>query len=185
MHICCILNKAGGSGYFVGGCVRDAICDNIVKDFDIECYGLSGEDIKNAVGEYYNLDAVGMSFGVFKVHHFEIDISLPRKENKIGAGHRGFIVDCIPQLTQTEATARRDFTVKAMMYDPLTEELIDLWGGRDDLQNRVLRHVSEHFQEDPLRVLRAMQFASRFDFSIAPETELLSALILVNQLKLS
>jgi len=173
LHICRILNGSGGQAYFVGGCVRDAVCNNAVKDFDIECYGLSGDEIKEAVGKYYALNAVGMSFGVLKIHHFDIDISLPRKENKTGSGHRGFIVECVPQLTLREASARRDFTINAMLYDPLTEELTDLWGGCNDLQNKVLRHISERFSEDPLRVLRAMQFASRFDFSVAPETVLL------------
>jgi tRNA nucleotidyltransferase (CCA-adding enzyme) len=100
----------------------------------------------------------------------EHDFSLPRRESKTGAGHRGFAVAPDPNLSDAEAAARRDFTVNAIAIDPFTGELIDPHGGQRDLQARVLRHTSAAFVEDPLRVLRAMQLAARFDFALAPET---------------
>ena len=182
MDICRRIRDVGGRVLMVGGCVRDAMQNMQSKDIDLECYGVSAETIQNTLGTAYDLDLVGMSFGVFKVHHYDIDIALPRRENKTGAGHRGFMVDCVPDLSCREAAARRDFTINAMMYDPLAQELIDPWNGKEDLQKGVLRHVSSHFAEDPLRVLRAMQFAARFDFHIAPETVALCRTIPADEL---
>src|SRR5207237_9930464 len=117
------------------------------------------------------VDAVGEAFTVYKVRlreaskSFVVDVSLPRRESKTGRGHRGFVVEGDPRMTFTEAARRRDFTINAMMYDPLTDEYIDLYGGRDDLKNGVIRVVDPAtFVEDSLRVLRAMQFAARFEF---------------------
>ena len=184
LKICRLIRQHGGRAVLVGGCVRDALQNNPCKDFDLECYNISAEKIQEILKDDFALDLVGMSFGVMKVHHFDIDIALPRRENKTGAGHRGFMVDCIPDLTFADAAARRDFTVNAMMYDPLDQEFIDPWNGKQDLEQKVLRHVSEHFSEDPLRVLRAMQFAARFDFTIAPETIALCRQIPGNELAL-
>ena len=86
------------------------------KDYDVEIYGVSADALEKAIAENYALSRVGISFGVFKVHGHEIDIALPRTENKVGAGHRGFIVDTNPDLSFEEATARRDFTINAIMY---------------------------------------------------------------------
>jgi tRNA nucleotidyltransferase (CCA-adding enzyme) len=123
-------------------------------------------------------DVVGRSFGVIKVRGHasgaEYDFSLPRRESKTGAGHRGFAVEPDPALSDAEAAARRDFTVNAIAYDPFTDEWVDPHGGVRDLQARILRHTSAAFVEDPLRVLRAFQFAARFDFSLAAETAALS-----------
>lgn len=170
MDICIMVRNAGGRALLVGGCVRDAIQNIPVKDMDIECHGVSAEQIREIIGGKYKLDLVGMSFGVFKVHHLDIDIALPRVENKMGSGHKGFMVALVPNLSYADAAARRDFTINAIMYDPLNGELIDPWHGFEDIQKRVLRHVSDHFAEDPLRVLRAMQFAARFEMTVAPET---------------
>lgn len=182
LKICRLIRQHDGRAILVGGCVRDALQQKQCKDFDLECYNISAAEIQEILKDDFELDLVGMSFGVMKVHHFDIDIALPRRENKTGTGHRGFMVDCVPDLTFREATARRDFTVNAMMYDPLTHEFIDPWNGKQDLEQKVLRHVSEHFSEDPLRVLRAMQFAARFDFTIAPETIELCRQIPCNEL---
>ena len=165
-----IFSSAGGRALLVGGAVRDALMGRQVKDFDIEIHDLSAERVLELLQRNCEIDAVGMSFGVIKVKHFDLDISLPRRENKTGAGHRGFLVEVDPQLSISEAAARRDFTVNAIMYDPLTCELLDPHGGAADLEKGVLRHVSGHFAEDPLRVLRGMQFAARLGFSFAPET---------------
>jgi tRNA nucleotidyltransferase (CCA-adding enzyme) len=117
---------------------------------------------------------IGRSFGVIKVRSrasgSEYDFSLPRRESKTGAGHRGFMVQPDPALSDAEAAARRDFTLNAIAVDPFTGALIDPHGGQRDLQARVLRHTSAAFVEDPLRVLRAFQLAARFDFTVAPET---------------
>ena len=165
-----ILREQGGRALLVGGCVRDGLMGVQVKDYDLEVYGLSFEKIRDALSREFSLDLVGVSFGVMKVHHYDIDISLPRLESKMGTGHKGFDISLVPDLSFPEASARRDFTINAMMRDPLTDEFIDCWNGRSDLEKGILRHVSSHFSEDELRVLRCMQFASRFCFQVAPET---------------
>ena len=177
-----IFSARGGRALLVGGSVRDALMGRPVKDFDIEVHGLDAWTLLSSLEGVCEVDAVGMSFGVIKVKHREIDITLPRKENKTGAGHRGFLVETDPKLGFAEAAARRDFTVNAIMYDPLTDELIDPWNGAGDLKNGILRHVSEHFSEDPLRVLRGMQFAARLGFRAAPETLAICAELDQNEL---
>jgi tRNA nucleotidyltransferase (CCA-adding enzyme) len=116
------------------------------------------------------LDLVGLSFGVLKIHGYDIDVSLPRRESKQGAGHKGFLIDSDPLMTVKEAASRRDFTVNAIYYDPLTGEYEDPWQGKTDIENGILRHVSEKFVEDPLRVLRGMQFVARFGLTPHPST---------------
>ncbi len=118
----------------------------------------------------FRFEMVGKSFGVWKIKGFEIDVSIPRRERKTGEGHKAFDIECDPNLSVREACARRDFTVNAILYDYLENRIIDPFGGETDLRNGVLRHTSERFSEDPLRVLRAMQFAARFSMSVAPET---------------
>ena len=164
------VRAAGGRALMVGGSVRDLLCGRHVKDVDIEVFGLAPDDLKRILGEAYELDLVGISFGVLKIKHLDIDISLPRRESKRGLGHKGFDIASDPFLPIPEAASRRDFTVNAIYYDPLAEELIDPHGGARDLADGVLRHVSEKFREDPLRVLRGMQFVARFGLDPAPET---------------
>lgn len=165
-----LIRHRGGRALLAGGGVRDLFSRRPLADFDLEVYGLSAETVQHTVSAEFPLDTVGMSFGVMKVRHYPIDIALPRRENKTGAGHRGFMVTTVPDLSYREASARRDFTVNAVMCDPLSGEVIDPHGGLQDLQKKVLRHVSSHFSEDPLRVLRGMQFIARFGFVPAPET---------------
>ena len=176
------LRRAGGRAVLAGGCVRDRLLGRKPHDFDLEVHGLSAAAVTAALAESYPLDLVGMSFGVMKVRHHDIDIALPRSENKTGRGHRGFIVETDGALDFAAAAARRDFTVNAIMMDALTGEIIDPWHGREDLENRVLRHVSEHFSEDPLRALRGMQFVARFGLTPAPETVKLCAAMDQNEL---
>lgn len=164
------VRKAGGRALLVGGCVRDALLGTDPGDYDFECYGLGGEELVRILSGKFELDLVGESFGVIKLKHLDIDVSLPRRETKLGLGHRAFSTECDPSLVLEEASARRDFTVNAIYADPLTGEILDPWGGRADLEDGVLRHVSEHFREDPLRVLRGMQFVARFDLAPAAET---------------
>lgn len=165
-----LVRQAGGRALLVGGCVRDGLLGHSPKDFDIECFGISSADLQKALAARFELDLVGASFGVIKLHHFDIDVAMPRRETKLGLGHRAFEMAYDPTLTIEEASARRDFTVNAIYRDPLTGEVLDPWNGRADLENRVLRHVSPHFAEDPLRVLRGMQFVARFGLKPAPET---------------
>ncbi len=166
------LRSAGAQPRLVGGSVRDWLMGLSAKDFDIEVFGLDYETMGRALAAFGPTDVVGRSFGVLKVRleGTEYDFSLPRRESKTGAGHRGFAVSPDPQLTEAEAAARRDFTLNAIAYDPFTQRLIDPHGGERDLKARLLRHTSAAFSEDPLRVLRAFQLAARFEFTLAPET---------------
>jgi len=156
----------------VGGCVRDWLLGLEPKDFDVEVPGVDFETLHRVLAPFGATDVVGRSFGVIKLRlgAAEYDFSLPRRESKTGAGHRGFLVEPEPNLSDSEAAARRDFTVNAIAYDPFSGTLIDPHGGERDLRAHVLRHTSAAFTEDPLRVLRAFQLAARFDFTLAPET---------------
>ena len=161
---------AGGRTLAVGGAVRDAFFGLPIRDLDLEVFGLAPDRLRGLLDETFDLDLVGQSFGVLKIRRLPIDVSVPRRESKRGLGHRGFEVHSDPSLSLDEASRRRDFTINSMAWDPLTEEVLDPWGGLDDLEGRRLRHVSDQFSEDPLRVLRAMQFAARFELAVAPET---------------
>ena len=162
---------AGGRAYCVGGCVRDALMGRESKDYDVEVHGLSPaalEAILDTLGERI---AIGESFGIYTLRGCAVDIAMPRKEHLRGRGHKDFDVFVDPDLGVREAARRRDFTVNAMMRDVITGELIDPFHGQRDLKRGILRHVDdETFPEDPLRVLRAAQFAARFGFRVAKET---------------
>ncbi len=161
-----------GRPRLVGGGVRDWLLGLKSTDFDIEVGGTGFGELQRVLAPFGATDVVGRSFGVIKLRSGdrEYDFSLPRRESKTGRGHRGFTVEPDPALSDAEAAARRDFTINAIAYDPFTGEVIDPHGGRADLQARVLRHTSEAFADDPLRVLRGMQFAARFDLRLAPAT---------------
>lgn len=170
LGICRHLAHAGGRAHLVGGCVRDALLGRQLEDFDIEVFGLEAGRVRALVSELVPVDLVGAAFGVLKVRHLPIDISLPRRESKVGPGHRGFEIFSDPHLTVAEAAARRDFTINSMAYDLVREELLDPWNGAADLERRILRHTSERFVDDPLRVLRGMQLVARFELTPAPDT---------------
>lgn len=163
-----------GRPRLVGGGVRDWLLGLAPKDFDVEVVGADFETLQRALAPFGATDIIGRSFGVIKVRSAasgtDYDFSLPRRESKTGAGHRGFAVAPDPGLSDADAAARRDFTVNAIALDPFSQTLIDPHGGQRDLAARVLRHTSAAFIEDPLRVLRAFQLAARFDFQLAPET---------------
>ena len=161
----------GGRAYFVGGFVRDRLMGRENKDIDIEVHRVSVETLTRILGELGEPLLMGASFGVMGLRHYELDVAMPRSETATGRGHRDFAVSVDPFLGEERAAQRRDFTINAMMEDVLSGEVLDFFGGREDLENRRIRHVSERsFAEDPLRVFRACQFAARFDFSVAPET---------------
>jgi tRNA nucleotidyltransferase (CCA-adding enzyme) len=165
--------RRAGRPRLVGGGVRDWLLGLASNDFDIEVAGIDFEGLRRALSAFGPTDVVGRSFGVVKVRGAggsEYDFSLPRRESKTGAGHRGFAVLPDPGLGDADAAARRDFTVNAIAIDPFTGQVIDPFDGRADLRARVLRHTGPAFSEDPLRVLRAFQLAARLDFTLAPET---------------
>ncbi len=161
---------AGGRAWLVGGVVRDGFLGLSISDLDLEVFGLPAVDLRAVLEKEFELDLVGQSFGIIKLRRWPIDIGLPRREAKIGLGHKGFEVHSDPGMSLKEAAARRDFTLNAVYCDPLTGEVEDPFGGLDDLAHGKLRHTSPAFGEDPLRVLRSMQLAARFDLEVVPET---------------
>ena len=171
----------GGRALFVGGWVRDRLSQRPSKDIDIEVYGLEANRLRTLLEQIGRVDAVGESFTVYKLG--PLDVSLPRRESKTGRGHRGFTVTGDPALPVVEAARRRDFTVNAIAWDPLTDEYLDPYHGRDDLARGVLRVVDpQTFADDSLRVLRAIQFAARFDWRIEGATRALCEAIPLDDL---
>lgn len=160
--------------YLVGGAVRDALMDRPHgRDFDIEVFGVSYERLARALERWGRPDFVGRSFGVVKLTtggDCQYDFTIPRLDSKVAPSHKGFDVAFDPAITPETAASRRDFTVNSIMYDPRARQVMDFFGGAADLKNRVLRHTSAAFIEDPLRVLRGMQFAARFNLTAAAET---------------
>jgi len=170
------LRDAGGRPYLVGGAVRDALLGLPHKDLDIEVFGLPLPRLKETLAHAGRVDAVGEAFTVLKVSGLEgaegaVDVSLPRRDSKAGPGHRGIAVSGDPDLSLEEAARRRDFTINALMFDPFAGALVDPFGGQRDLERRILRAVDpETLGEDPLRALRAVQLAARFELAVDPET---------------
>ncbi len=170
-QIATLVEKKGGRVYFVGGCVRDKLMGKESKDIDIEVHGVTPEILEGILEGVGERIEIGKSFGIYALRSHTLDIALPRTERAVGKGHRDFAITPAPFISTREAAKRRDFTIGALMEDVLTGEIIDHFGGKEDIKNKVLRHVSdETFPEDPLRVLRAAQFAARFGFTVAPET---------------
>jgi tRNA nucleotidyltransferase (CCA-adding enzyme) len=168
---------AGGRALLVGGCVRDDLMGKQPKDWDVEVYGIEPMRLRELLDAFGTVDVVGEAFTVYKLGA-HLDVSLPRRERKTGRGHRAFFIEGDPEMTFTEAASRRDFTVNAILQDPLTGEIIDPFKGREDIQRKILRAVSrDTFSEDSLRVLRAAQFAARFEFDIEPQSVELSRAI--------
>ncbi len=164
------IKSNGGRAMLVGGCVRDELLNIEPKDFDVEIYGIEPQKLKEILDGFGKVDAVGEAFTVYKIGN-DLDVSLPRRERKVSRGHKGFIVEGDKNMSFAEAAQRRDFTINAILKDVLTGEIIDIYGGREDIENKILRVVSrETFAEDSLRVLRAAQFAARFEFEIDAET---------------
>ncbi len=159
-----------GRALLVGGCVRDDLMGQQPKDWDLEIYGIAPARLREILDRFGSVNVVGEAFTVYKLGA-DFDVSLPRRELKTGRGHRAFFIEGDPSMSIEEATKRRDFTINAILQDALTLEIIDPFGGRKDLDAKSLRAVSpKTFPEDSLRVLRAAQFAARFEFEIDPET---------------
>ena len=174
----------------VGGAVRDALFRRVVQDqdWDVEVFGLPAEELEEVLRSAGRVDAVGLSFRVFKVSGLEgvngaVDVSLPRRDSKVGPGHRGIAVHGDPGLSIEEAARRRDFTMNALLWDAASGELHDPWGGERDAEAQVLRAVdAETFGEDPLRALRAVQLAARYELEVEPRTAELCAAMPLEEL---
>jgi len=170
------LKELSFKSLIVGGSVRDAILGIEPKDIDIEVYGISYEKLKEVLQIYGSVNLVGKAFGVIKFNPVNVDngtdydFSIPRKENKVGVKHQDFEITFDENMTIEQAAARRDFTFNSIAYDPLTFEVYDYYGGLYDIDNKIMRHTSDKFSEDVLRILRGMQFQARFGFELHPDT---------------
>ena len=175
------VRRAGGRALVVGGFVRDRLLGHLSKDLDLEVFGIGEDRLARLLADFGRVEAVGQSFPVYKLG--SIDVALPRRESKTGRGHKGFTVTGDPNMSFEEATRRRDFTINAIGWDPLTDEYLDPARGRADLDHRVLRVVDPRtFGDDSLRVLRALQFAARFELTVDPHTFTLCASIPLDDL---
>ncbi len=173
--------SAGGRALIVGGWVRDRLLGRDSKDVDLEVYGVPAASLRALLEQVGPVNTVGESFTVYKVG--PLDVALPRRESKTGRGHRGFSVSGDPDLPLEEAARRRDFTINAIAWDPLTEDYLDPCGGRADLERRVLRAVDPAtFADDSLRVLRALQFVARFELGLDEATRALCRAIALDDL---
>ncbi len=172
LKVCQHIKQYGGRAWLVGGALRDILRKKTIADIDLEVFGLDFSALHHALSKLGRCECVGRHFGVIKLQYegHTIDVALPRKEQKVATGHRGFTVIPDPQLTPEQATLRRDFTINAMMWQPLSQQWLDIHGGEQDLRQGVLRHVSPAFAEDPLRVLRAMQLAARYALYLHADT---------------
>ena len=168
-EIALAVRATGGRALIVGGWVRDRLRGHPSKDIDLEVFGVPQDRLAALLAPFGRVDPVGQSFPVYKVNG--LDVALPRRESKSGRGHKGFEVAGDPSLSIEEAARRRDFTVNAIAWDPLTDTYEDPFDGRADLARRVLRAVDpKTFGDDSLRVLRAIQFAARFEFTLHDAT---------------
>lgn len=172
------LQQAGGQCFIVGGYVRDTLLGNTPLDIDVEVHGLSKEIAFEIITTISPAKIIGR-FGVISLLDYNTEFALPRIERKVGNAHTDFEVDFITDGNLKLAAKRRDFTINSMMYNLQTGQLLDYYHGCLDLENKVLRHVSCSFSEDPLRVLRAVKFISRYNLNIAKETDCLCTKIAV------
>ena len=165
------VKQKGGNTYYVGGFVRDLLQGNTSKDIDIEVHGISEDDLLEILAKVGKPLSYGKQFGIYSLEGYNIDIALPRTEINIGKGHKDFDVSIDPFMDLNTAIKRRDFTINAIYKDVLTSQIIDPYNGQQDIKNKTIRHIDKNkFIEDPLRVLRACQFASRFNYEIDNET---------------
>jgi tRNA nucleotidyltransferase (CCA-adding enzyme) len=180
-EIATAVRDAGGRALIVGGWVRDKLLDRPALNVDLEVFGVQPAALRALLERFGKVEAVGESFQVYKLG--DIDVSLPRRDSKKGRGHKGFVVTGDPDMSIEEAARRRDFTVNAISWDPLTEQFSDPFHGREDIARRVLRVVDrETFPDDSLRALRAIQLAARFELALEGETRAICAAIRLDDL---
>lgn len=158
--------------------MRDHLRGEPSKDVDVEVFGIPQDGVASLLSRFGRVEAVGQSFPVYKLidntHTGDIDVALPRRESKQGRGHRGFDVHGDPSMTFVDAARRRDFTINAIGLDPLSGEYLDPFDGKVDIERRLLRAVdTSTFGDDSLRVLRALQFAARFEYALDDATAVL------------
>ncbi|MDR1303310.1 MAG: polynucleotide adenylyltransferase [Puniceicoccales bacterium] len=165
-----LLHAHGGHCYLVGGGVRDHFFGVPSHNFDLEIFNLPSATIIDILTPRYKIDYIGKSYGILKIRGLDIDIGVPRRERRQGPLHTDFAVQEDPFLPLEEAIRRRDFTINSIYFDIKNRQIVDPFSGLADLENRVLKHTSERFSEDPLRVLRGMQFCARFALTPAPQT---------------
>jgi len=151
--------------YLVGGAVRDFILEREVKDFDFVVVGSTINELLNC-----GLKQAYGNFPVFTDTKTQYQYALARTETKTGPGHRGFKIDSSSSITLEMDLKRRDFTINAMSYDFMANKIIDPYNGQCDLKNKILKMVTTHFSEDPLRILRGCRFAAQLDFNFDPST---------------
>jgi len=171
MRLARACEQAGGRALLVGGSVRDRLLGSASIDLDVEVFGLPAEALVTLLRKLGSVNEVGRSFGVYKCkfNDLEIDVSIPRRDSNSGPGHKGIAVVGDPHMSFEEASRRRDLTVNAIGYDPIQATLIDPQGGAQDLEIGRLHPVDEStFLEDPLRAMRAVQFAARLNFKVSP-----------------
>lgn len=167
------LSDKGAKTYYVGGYVRDMILGKENKDIDIEIHYITEEEFLDTYKSFdLDIKLCGQAFGVYKavLDGQDIDFSFPRTEKLIGAKHTDFEIAVDPFIGEEKASQRRDFTINALMMDTQDGTILDFHKGMKDLEDKIIRHTSDKFSEDALRVYRAAQFASRFGFTVAPET---------------
>ncbi len=175
------VHARGGRALIVGGWVRDRLLGHESKDLDMEVFGIAAAHLPQLLAPFGRVEPIGQSFPVYKIG--TIDIGLPRRESKSGRGHKAFVVEGDPDMSLEDAARRRDFTINAISWDPLTDTYEDPFEGRRDLDSRVLRVVDETtFADDSLRVLRALQFAARFELTLDEKTRALCRAIRLDDL---
>ncbi|MBQ7702805.1 MAG: HD domain-containing protein [Firmicutes bacterium] len=193
-RIASLVKEHGGRAFYVGGFVRDRVMAELtgsgsetakIPDIDIEVHGLKPDKLYEILGSIGEPLSFGSNFGIYSLKGSQIDVALPRRERSVGVGHRDFEVDVDPFIGTEAAARRRDFTMNAMMEDVLSGEIVDYFGGKKDIARGIIRHVDpSSFPEDPLRVLRAAQFAARLGFTVADETVELMRGIDISQLSM-
>jgi tRNA nucleotidyltransferase (CCA-adding enzyme) len=187
-EICKSLVERGGRPYFVGGCVRGALLGMPISDFDIEVFGLDFCNIQSILEQKFKFTVQkcklqnSQSFGVIKISNFSVDISVPRAETRVGPKHTDFHIKQLGECSMAEAASRRDFTINAIYFDVCGNKLCDPCGGVRDLGDGILRNVGEKFSEDPLRVLRGMQFAARFKLTASKSITKIASELSPNEL---
>lgn len=171
------LEKNSVKSIIIGGFIRDSLLNIASQDIDIEVYNVSSfKKLENLLKEFGSINSVGKSFGVCKlnINKYNLDFTLPRIDSKISSGHLGFDIEIDKNLDFTTASRRRDFTMNAIGYNVVNKKLLDPYGGIKDLSNKTLKMVdAKTFVEDPLRVLRAVQFCSRYELKMNNELFLL------------
>lgn len=166
------IDEAGGSGLYVGGCVRDHFYHKACKDHDVVVFGMNENDLLKVLSVFGQVNYQGAKYGVFvvRMNNLDFEFAVARSDTKSGLGHKEFLILRNPDLSPREEASRRDFTINSLMYDPIRCIVIDCFNGITDIQTHTLRHVSSAFAEDVSRVFRGVSQAARFNMKMDPIT---------------